>query len=509
MAETSPPANGSDDVSSVEKYERGGKFDFNFLPIPARLQYDSRRPFSFTPTIAVTFGVASTFTAMNLFYCQPLLLQFSEAFNVSHQEVSRIPTLVQAGYAAGLLLITPLGDLLRRRPMLLAIVTASSALTIGLAVTKSFVAFEVLNFFVGVATVTPPILLPFAADIAPPQKRASAIAIVLSGLLFGVLLARVLAGVIGNFVTWRVVYYLAIGLQFGVLALLYLVLPDWPAKNEGQGVTYFGILATMAKYAVTEPVLIQSSFMQFAASACYANFWVTLTFLLGGPPYNYSTLDIGLFGLVGMFGVACGPIVGHMIDKVVPWYATLLATFIQLVFQGVQLGAGGINVAAVVLACIGLDVGRQMQQVSLTTSVYAVSASARSRLNAVLIISIFVGQVVGTAVGTTIFTKFGWRPAAGFSMGLFVFQFAVLLLRGPHCERYTWFGYENGTEPRKAVYEEKRKRKAEMEAMERGQRGQKEMGAGGDGGESEKASHHEGEKSQDGEVEAQTTDLAV
>ena len=72
-----------------------------------------------------------------------------------------------------------------------------------------------------------------------------------------------------------------------------------------------------------------------------------------------------------MFGVACGPIVGHMVDKVVPWYATFLATFIQLVFQGVQLGAGGINVSAVILACIGLDVGRQMQQVSLTTSVYA------------------------------------------------------------------------------------------------------------------------------------------
>ncbi len=173
--------------------------------------------------------------------------------------------------------------------MLLAIVFVSASLTIGLAITKSFVAFEVLNFIVGVATVTPPILLPFAADIAPPKKRGAAIAIVLSGLLFGVLLARVLAGVIGNFVTWRVVYYLAIVLQFGVLALLYFVLPDWPAKNEGKGVTYFGILATMAKYAVTEPVLIQSSLMQFAASACYANFWVTLTFLLGGPPYNYST----------------------------------------------------------------------------------------------------------------------------------------------------------------------------------------------------------------------------
>lgn len=81
-------------------------------------------------------------------------------------------------------------------------------------------------------------------------------------------------------------------------------------------------------------------------------------------------LDIGLFGFVGMFGVAMGPLVGRLIDRLVPWVATLIATLIMIVFQSVQTGAGGIQIAAVIIACFGLDVGRQMQQVSLTTSVY-------------------------------------------------------------------------------------------------------------------------------------------
>ena len=178
---------------------------------------------------------------------------------------------------------------MRRRPLLLLLVFLSGSLTIGLAVTDSLVAFEALCFLVGMFTVTPQVLIPFAADLAPPHRRASAISIVLSGLLFGVLLARVIAGVIAEFTSWRVVYYMSIGVQFAILVVLYTVLPDWPAKNRGSGVTYFGILATMAKYAVTEPVLIQAGVMQFAASACFSNFWVTLTFLLGGPPYNYST----------------------------------------------------------------------------------------------------------------------------------------------------------------------------------------------------------------------------
>lgn len=79
---------------------------------------------------------------------------------------------------------------------------------------------------------------------------------------------------------------------------------------------------------------------------------------------------IGLFGLVGMLGVAVGPFIGRLIDRLVPWYAALVATMFLVVFQAVQTGAGGINIAAVIIACFGLDVFRQMQQVSLTSSVF-------------------------------------------------------------------------------------------------------------------------------------------
>ena len=190
-------------------------------------------------------------------------------------------------YATGLLLITPLGDLLRRRALVLLLTFLSAALTIGLPLTSNIVVFEVLSFLIGTTSVVPQIMMPLAADLAPPHKRASALSIVLSGLLFGVLIARVVAGIIANFATWRIVYWLALGLQGGVLLLMYCKLPDFPSKNKGM--TYLGILYTMAKFAVTEPLLIQASLINIASMACFTNFWVTLTFLLGGPIYNYST----------------------------------------------------------------------------------------------------------------------------------------------------------------------------------------------------------------------------
>lgn len=97
-----------------------------------------------------------------------------------------------------------------------------------------------------------------------------------------------------------------------------------------------------------------------------------------------------------MLGVGMSPVVGHFVDRLVPWYATLIALLATTVFQAVQTGAGGIHIAAVVIACLGLDVFRQMQQVSLTTAVYGIDPAAGARLNAVVIISIFLGQVMGS-----------------------------------------------------------------------------------------------------------------
>ncbi len=190
-------------------------------------------------------------------------------------------------YATGLLLISPLGDLVRRRQLILILIILSASLSIPLAITKNLRVFEAFSFLVGALSVTPQVLLPLAADLAPPERRAAALSVVLSGLLFGVLIARVLSGVIAEFTSWRVVYYMAIGVQYFVLVGSYFLLPDYPSKNSH--LTYWDILWTMAKFCFTEPILVQACLINLASSASFSNFWVTLTFLLGDDPYNYST----------------------------------------------------------------------------------------------------------------------------------------------------------------------------------------------------------------------------
>lgn len=135
------------------------------------------------------------------------------------------------------------------------------------------------------ATVVPQILMPLAADLAPPHRRATALSIVLSGLMFGILIARVLAGVVGQFTSWRVIYYVAIGVQAAVLVMLYLLLPDYPQRNKD--ITYFGILWSMAKFLVTEPLLIQAVLVNIASMATFTNFWVSWPSDLASPSYTH------------------------------------------------------------------------------------------------------------------------------------------------------------------------------------------------------------------------------
>jgi len=151
-----------------------------------------------------------------------------------------------------------------------------------------------------------------------------------------------------------------------------------------------------------------------------------------------------------MFGVAMAPIIGRTIDGLVPWFATFISICALLVFQAIQVGADGINIAAVVIVCFGIDVFRQMCQVSLTSAVFGLDVNARSRLNALLIIAFFLGMMMGTSAGTEVFNRYGWRASAWLSFGWTCLMFVFILMRGPHVPRYTWFGYAGGIEVRKS-----------------------------------------------------------
>ena len=96
--------------------------------MPPWCRFDPENPPKFSMWHNVLFGFAGAFTVANLYYNHPILSILARDFDVSYEKVSQIPTLMQAGYAAGLLFLCPLGDLLRRRQFVLTLVFFSATI---------------------------------------------------------------------------------------------------------------------------------------------------------------------------------------------------------------------------------------------------------------------------------------------------------------------------------------------------------------------------------------------
>ena len=104
----------------VEKRSRGRKVLDTIYWVPPWCRYDLENPPKFTIWHNILFAFAGAFTVANLYYNHAILNILAEEFHVSQAVVSRVPTLMQAGYATGVLFILPLGDMVPRRHLTLS-----------------------------------------------------------------------------------------------------------------------------------------------------------------------------------------------------------------------------------------------------------------------------------------------------------------------------------------------------------------------------------------------------
>ncbi|KAL4879243.1 major facilitator superfamily domain-containing protein [Aspergillus karnatakaensis] len=435
-----------------ESLEEPGKYRNRFVKAllwaPPNCRWNPDNPPQFNIFLNILFAFAGTFTVANLYYAQPLLDLFADFFNVTQEQASLIPTCSQAGYAAGLLLICPLGDMVRRRPFVLLLTFITATMWLGLCFTNSYNVFLALSFLTSVTTVTPQIMLPLVGDLAPPARRATALSIVSSGLVLGLLFARLLSGIIAESSPWRTVYWLSLGVQYLIFALLYLFMPDYPSTNKD--ISYFKILSSILVLYTKHPVLVQATLMGFLGSSTFTSFWTTLTFLLSGKPYTYSTLTIGLFSLAGLSPMFFTPPYSRLvIDK----YVTQLSTTISLsiAMAGIAIGAytGTFTVAGPILHAMLLDFGNQATMIANRAAIYTVAPKARNRVNTGYMLGCFCGQLMGTSVGNRVYAEYGWRVSGSVSLGLAGLALILGLVRGP--DEKGWVGWRGGFRVRRVV----------------------------------------------------------
>ena len=379
-----------------------------------------------SPGLVRVMTVTCAVTVANLYYAQPLLHTIGSALHVSQTAASLLVTAGQLGYAAGLLLVVPTGDIARRRPLLTSLLAADTLALAASAIAPDLAILGALAVVVGVTSVVVQMLVPYAATLAPDEQRSRVIGTLMSGLLIGILLSRTFAGIIAQVAGWRAVY----GAAAGAMALTTV------SYREQMR----GVLAT----ARAEPVLRWRSLIGACVFAAFGCFWTTVTFLLSGPQYGFSQLDIGLFALVGAAGAATASFGGRLLDarRELRWAATGAALLLMTVsFALIGLGGtnlGGWSLALLVIGVLLMDASVQATHVVNQSVIYDLLPSARSRLTTIYMTTYFVGGAVGSAAGSQAYEQWGWAgasaTAAAFSLlGLAVLARGATPLEPPAC----------------------------------------------------------------------------
>ncbi len=374
------------------------------------------RPLGMSRGLVVLFAVATGQAVASNYLAQPLLDTIGHELHVSSGVAGLIVTTAQAGYAAGLILLLPLGDLFDRRRLIttLALITAAGLAAAALAPSAGF--FMAATGLVGVTSVMAQILVPFAATLTPDAERGRVVGTVVSGLLLGILLARTISGLVAQVAGWRTVYWVAAILMLAQAVLLWAKLPTY---RQHVGLTYPRLLSSVLKIARAEPVVRRRALFGALSFGAFSVLWTTLAFLLSGPPYGYSEGMIGLFGLVGAAGAITASVVGRFTDK--GWSHRLTGVSALLLFVGyLLLWLGGSSLAALLAGVVVLDIGWNGVHITNQSEIFRLQPEARSRVNAFYMTACFAGAAAGSAVAALVYERWSWDGvcALGLAIGL-------------------------------------------------------------------------------------------
>ncbi|RCW68013.1 MFS transporter [Pseudorhodoferax soli] len=364
------------------------------------------------PLPAPLLGLLATGAGMGvaaLYYSQPMLGRMAADLQATTGAVGAVPTLTQLGYAAGIALLAPLGDRFDRRAIILVKAAVLAAMLLATAAAPTLHLLLATSLAIGLAATLAQDIVPAAATLAPAAERGRAVGTVMTGLLLGILLSRVVSGFVAEHWNWRVVYA---GAAVGVAAVglaAWRMLPRFAATTQ---LGYGALLASLAQLWRAHPALRRATAAQALLSVGFSAFWSTLAVMLQAAPFHIGASVAGAFGLAGAAGALAAPLAGRLADRSGPARVARLGAGLAAVsFVVMGLGASLPVAAQLVLLALGavaFDLGVQATLVAHQSIVYGIDPAARSRLNAVLLTGMFVGMAAGSALAAVLLAQAGW-----------------------------------------------------------------------------------------------------
>ncbi|WP_294901376.1 MFS transporter [Tatumella sp. UBA2305] len=356
-----------------------------------------------------TLAAGAGLTVASIYYSQPMLGIMGKQFNATTSQSGMIPMLTQIGYALGILLLTPLGDRFDRRKLiaLKGMLLVVALLLCGISPDLNLLLAA--SLLTGLAATVAQDIVPASAALAPEHSRGKIVGTVMTGLLTGILLSRVVSGLIGEYLGWRNLYFIAAASVLLITLALWRILP---AFRPSAPVPWTSLMQSLWKLWHEHTALRRAAYAQGLLSVAFSAFWSTLALMLY-QDFHLDSAVAGAFGLAGAAGALAAPLAGGMADRIGPARVTQLGAGLVIVAFAIMLlmpllPAEG-KLVLIVISAVIFDLGIQASLVAHQTIVFRLVPEARSRLNALLFTTVFIGMAAGSALGSLALTHGGWN----------------------------------------------------------------------------------------------------
>jgi predicted MFS family arabinose efflux permease len=347
-------------------------------------------------------SLACGVSVANLIYNQPLLGDFARDFSATPEAAGQVATVSQVGYGLGLLFLLPLGDLVERRRLVIALTVLCAALMATTAFTPTLPLLILAHLFIGVTSMSAQILIPMGVEMAPAERRGHTVGTLMTGLLGGILLARTVSGVVADQFGWRVMYGVAAVMMVALAGALAARLPHRPPTLR---MSYGRLMGSLWELIKTQPRLWPATLVSALSFASFSVFWTALSFLMR-EQFHRGASEAGLFGVVGLVGALGAPFAGKISDRLGSAFLVTVSLIVCAAAFGLMWA--WVTIPSLIIGVLLMDLGAQSVQVAEQSKVIALVPEARSRLNALYMVGRFAGGAVGSLTGAFAWAHGGW-----------------------------------------------------------------------------------------------------
>lgn len=368
------------------------------------LKENSGLPAHILWTLAIVAGIS----VANIYYNQPLLNLIRHDLGVSEFQANLITVITQIGYALGLLFIVPLGDLYRRKKIILANFTLLIFSLLAIAWAPNIHTVWAASLLTGIGSMIPQIFVPIASQFSRPENKGRNVGIVISGLLTGILASRVVSGYVGDVMGWREMYLIAAVLMALCAVVVLKVLPDIRPTFEGR---YGGLMKSLFLLIRDYPALRIYSIRSGLVFGSFLAMWSCLAFKMAGAPFHAGSDVVGFLGLCGIAGALTASFVGGYVKRVGIRNFNYIGFALNLSAWSLLYFCGN-TYAGIIAGILLIDIGMQCVQLSNQASIFELCPSASNRVNTIFMTTYFIGGSLGTFLAGSCWEMWGWTGVA-------------------------------------------------------------------------------------------------